>query len=114
MPSGNCIHVLAEQKPHSIHRRVQATVLCIGHDDCLPNAYIDVLDLQIRIVVANDVVKGDVVVDHFVGILYGNACACDTWLAEVNFGSTAIRSVYTLRLSRFERLAVEPFGARLG
>ena len=44
----------------------------------------DIPDGQIGILVADDLVKGDVFVDQFQDILYRNACARDTWFAEVN------------------------------
>ena len=44
----------------------------------------DILDGQVRIVVANDLVEGDVLVNEFQDILHRNARARDAWLTEVN------------------------------
>lgn len=44
----------------------------------------DIFDGQIGIVVADDLVEGDVFVDQFQDILYRNARARDAWFAEVN------------------------------
>ena len=52
--------VLVEQKPHLSGHRSQANVLGADQGDRVANARVDILDGQVGVVVANDLVEGDV------------------------------------------------------
>ena len=59
-------------------------VLGTVQGDQVANACMDILDGLVGMVVANDLIEGDVFVDQIQDIPYRDARACDAWFAEVN------------------------------